>query len=408
MKKSRRRSRRRHLRLGLIIFALVLAVAYCAVDLLRPLPPVEADTQSISTTTSDPLTVTWPNSAESSIGVQGYGVIATNGSQQETPTASIAKLATALSVLDKEPLSLGQSGPTITINAADVADYDNYVAEDGSVVQVTEGEQLTEYQALQAMLLPSANNMADTLATWAFGSIPNYTTYANKLVSSYGMHQTVISDASGFSPATVSTSNDLITLGEEALNNPVIAQIVNQPTAVLPVVGEVRNVNLLLGTDDVIGIKTGNTDQAGGTFLSAARYTLPNQQSITVLASIMKAPTIIDALNDTPPLLQSVKSQLSIKTIPAGYTVTKYTTAWGASADGITKANLSAPYLPGLPVKYAVSSVAITSPKPAGSLVGTAIFGTTGGTSSTTVSLAQNLTGPSVVWRLLHPKYFFN
>lgn len=408
MKKSRRRARRRHLRLGLIVFVIALVAAYCAIDLLRPLPPVIAETQPILTNSNDPLSAAWPNSEESSVGVQGYGVIATNGSQQEIPTASIAKLATALSVLSKEPLALGEPGPTITINPSAVADYEKYVGEDGSVVEVTLGEQLTEYQALQAMLLPSANNMADTLANWAFGSIQNYTTYANKLVSSYGMHHTTISDASGFSPATVSTSNDLIILGEEALNNPVIAQIVNQPTAVLPVVGEVRNVNLLLGTNDIIGIKTGNTDQAGGTFLSAARYTLPNQQTMTVIASIMKAPTIIDALNETPPLLLSVKSQLSLKKIPAGYTVTKYVSAWGATADGITRTDLTAPYLPGLPVRYAVSSVAISSPKPAGTLVGTAVLGTTGGTSSTGVTLAQKLAGPTIMWRLLHPKYIFD
>jgi D-alanyl-D-alanine carboxypeptidase (penicillin-binding protein 5/6) len=42
------------------------------------------------------------------------------------------------------------------------------------------GEELSEYQALQALLLPSANNIAETLARWAFGSIDAYNAYANQ------------------------------------------------------------------------------------------------------------------------------------------------------------------------------------------------------------------------------------
>jgi len=42
-------------------------------------------------------------------------------------------------------------------------------------------------------------------------------------------------------PATTSTAHDLILIGFQALNNPVIAQIVDQTQVTLPVAGVVKN-----------------------------------------------------------------------------------------------------------------------------------------------------------------------
>ena len=66
---------------------------------------------------------------------------------------------TADSVLRDHPLQLGQDGPAITLTDADVADTDRRAGHDESVVSVAAGEQLTDRQALQAVLVPSANNI---------------------------------------------------------------------------------------------------------------------------------------------------------------------------------------------------------------------------------------------------------
>ena len=103
--------------------------------------------------------------------------------------------------------SPGQQGPTITLSASDVALYNAYVAQQGSVVPVAAGEQISQYQMLQAIMLPSANNMADSLAIWAFGSLDAYATYANNYVARLGLSATHIgSDASGFAPNTISSA----------------------------------------------------------------------------------------------------------------------------------------------------------------------------------------------------------
>ena len=390
--------------LYILIVVLILAGSYVTIILLKPLKPIYPTLLPTPSLSSGKLVVNWPTNAQSSIGVYGYGLVSTNGTQTATPTASIAKLVTALLILKKYPLALGEQGPNITLTANDVADYNNFVAEQGSVVRVVAGEKITEYQAIQAMLLPSANNMADTLAVWAYGSIPNYISYANPYVNSLGMDSTVISDASGFSPKTVSTSNDLIKLGQASLSNPVISQIVGQKSAILPVVGSVNNVDYFLGQDSLIGIKTGNTDQAGGCFLSAAKY-IVDGNAITVIGAVMKAPNLQSALSETMPMLSSVQKQIQTKTIRSGTVISSYSMPWQVNVEGVTKTTISNAYLPGMNFSLAIHTTEINVPASVNTNVGSISIGL--GKANQTSSLVSNkvITKPTIIWRLTHPKY---
>lgn len=188
------------------------------------------------------------------------------------PTASTAKVITALAVLERKPLAPGEDGPTLTMTEADADLYRDYADRGGSAVAVGAGQQLSEYEMLVGMLLPSANNLADTLAVWAFGSLAEYRTAATQLVRSLGMTSTTVgTDASGFSSSTTSTVQDLTLLAAAAVRDPVIAEIVARDHATLSGVGVVFNTNSLLGRPGVVGLKTGTTDEAGGVFLFAAR-----------------------------------------------------------------------------------------------------------------------------------------
>ncbi|RVW07404.1 D-alanyl-D-alanine carboxypeptidase [Prescottella agglutinans] len=198
--------------------------------------------------------------------------------QRPRPTASTAKLITALTVLERRPLAPGEDGPVLTMTGADTDLYSSYAGRGGSAVAVGDGQELSEYEMLVGMLLPSANNLADSLAVWAFGSLSEYRTAANELVRALGMTSTTVgTDASGFSPTTTSTARDLTLLAAAAVRNPVIAEIVAQEEAVLSGVGVVRNTNRLLGRQGVVGLKTGTTGEAGGVFLFAARVGVPGR-----------------------------------------------------------------------------------------------------------------------------------
>src|ERR1044072_3782438 len=186
--------------------------------------------------------------------------------QHAAPIASVAKVMTAYLVLRDPPLALDQDGPTITLTDADAADTDRRREQEESVVSIAAGEQLTERQALQALLLPSANNIAAVLARWDAGSADRFVARMNATARSLGMTQTRYTDPSGYDDATVSTAADQLRLVDRAMRLAVFASIVATPSATLPLAGTVHNTNRLLGRDGFAGVKTGNTNAAGGCF----------------------------------------------------------------------------------------------------------------------------------------------
>src|SRR5207244_4496529 len=111
-----------------------------------------------------PPSLAWPGEGEAAVGIEAMDVLETSPAAKPLPTASVAKVMTALLTLEARPLSHGQAGPELTVTEEDVATYEEDLREGQSVVGVTVGELLTEYQALQALLLPSANNIATLLA----------------------------------------------------------------------------------------------------------------------------------------------------------------------------------------------------------------------------------------------------
>jgi D-alanyl-D-alanine carboxypeptidase (penicillin-binding protein 5/6) len=319
----------------------LVVVAFLLFSFILPLPKLKFQ-QSYSYK-SHPQTadISWPSYGQSALGAIGYGVLDTHGIQKTAPMASITKVVTALAVMKQKPLVPGEQGGTITITAADVASYNDYAANGGSVVPVTEGEQISEYQAMQAMLLPSANNMADTLSRWAFGSTNNYIVYANKYLKSAGLNKTVVADASGFSDKSMSSAQDLTNLGINFMKNDVLREIAGQQTAEIPVAGTIHNTNWLLGTDGVVGVKTGNTDEAGGCFLVASDRNIDGQD-VTVVGAILGAPDLQTAIGDSRALVNSSDSGFSKVTVAKkNQVVGVYIAPWGSIVDVKAKDDVS-------------------------------------------------------------------
>src|SRR4051794_22120306 len=212
-----------------------------------------------------PSTV-WPADGQAAFVQGGRSQVQAGPNQHPAPIASVAKVMTAYLVLRDHPLRLGQGGPTITLTDADVADTDRRRRQEESVVSIAAGEQLAELQALQALLLPSANNIAAVLARWDDGSDDRFVARMNATARSLGMTETRYTDPSGYDDATVSTAADQVRIVDRAMRLPVFASIVASETATLPVVGTVHNTNTLLGHDGFVGVKTGSDHAAGGCF----------------------------------------------------------------------------------------------------------------------------------------------
>jgi serine-type D-Ala-D-Ala carboxypeptidase (penicillin-binding protein 5/6) len=211
-----------------------------------------------------PSTV-WPADGQAAVQI-GQSQVQAGPNQHAAAIASIAKVMTAYLVLRDHPLRPGQEGPTITLTDADVADTDRRRRQGESVVSIAAGEQLTERQALQALLLPSANNIAAVLARWDAGSEDRFVARMNATARSLGMTHTRYTDPSGYDDTTVSTAADQVRIVDRAMRLPVFASIVATPSATLPVAGTVHNTNRLLGHNGFVGVKTGSTAAAGGCF----------------------------------------------------------------------------------------------------------------------------------------------
>ncbi|MBX4201978.1 hypothetical protein KW803_03780 [Candidatus Saccharibacteria bacterium] len=171
--------------------------------------PIQPKTQSIA--------LPWPSTGQAALGAKNYGVLASNNVDDAVPIASIAKVIAAMAVLQQKPLAAGAQGPMITLDSKDLDFYNYYYLNDGSAAKVALGEQISEYQALQAMLIPSANNLADSLTRWAFGSDTAYAAYANQMLKSMGLTNTAVAGASGFADDATSTASDLVTIGIAAI-----------------------------------------------------------------------------------------------------------------------------------------------------------------------------------------------
>jgi serine-type D-Ala-D-Ala carboxypeptidase (penicillin-binding protein 5/6) len=208
----------------------------------------------------------WPADGQAAFVVAGQSQIQAGPNQHPAPIASVAKVMTAYLVLRDHPLGAGEDGPTIMITDAAVADTDRRRRQEESVVSVIAGERLTERQALQALLLPSANNIAAVLARWDAGSEGAFVARMNAAARSLGMTHTRYTDPSGYDDATVSTAGDQVRIVERAMKLPVFAGIVATRSATLPFTGTVHNTNALLGHDGFVGVKTGSDDAAGGCF----------------------------------------------------------------------------------------------------------------------------------------------
>jgi serine-type D-Ala-D-Ala carboxypeptidase (penicillin-binding protein 5/6) len=210
-------------------------------------------------------TTAWPEDGQAAVQL-GQSQVQAGPNQHAAAIASVAKVMTAYLVLRDHPLRIGQDGPTITLTDADVADTNRRAGQGESVVSIAAGERLTELQALHALLLPSANNIAAVLARWDAGSVDRFVTRMNATARSLGMTHTLYTDPSGYDDATVSTAADQVRIVDRAMRLPVFASIVATPSATLPVAGTVHNTNRLLGYDGFVGVKTGSTAAAGGCF----------------------------------------------------------------------------------------------------------------------------------------------
>ena len=135
-------------------------------------------------------------------------------------------------------------------------------------------------------MLPSANNIAALLARYDAGGISPFVARMNATARMLGMASSTYTDPSGFNDETVSTAADQLKLARVAMRIAAFAEIVDEPSVVLPAVGRVANYNGLVGEDGYVGVKTGS-DRAAGGCLVFAKKILIDGRALTVLGVVL-------------------------------------------------------------------------------------------------------------------------
>ncbi len=180
------------------------------------------------------------------------------------PPASTIKTLLALTALDEVPLDA-----TVVASEADAHAECNCAG-------IKAGRTYTARQLLDAVLLVSGNDAANTLAE-LLGGFDTAVAKMNAKAAAIGAtntHATTPSGLDGPGGSGWTTPHDLAAIFRAAMANPVFAEITAQPAAMFPTdTGERPLANqdeLLVRYPGAIGGKTGYTDAARKTFVGAA------------------------------------------------------------------------------------------------------------------------------------------
>ncbi|MET7869404.1 D-alanyl-D-alanine carboxypeptidase family protein [Streptomyces cyaneofuscatus] len=384
---------------------LLLLIVFAIVQVMRPLPePVlELTAKPTYTFEGGETKLSWPGQGQSAVMVDGVGSLGSEGAQKPAPIASVAKVMTAYVILQEHSLKGDEEGETITV---DQKAEDESKRPDESTAPLTKGQQLTQRQMLQLLMIPSGNNAARLLARWDAGSEDKFIDKMNDAAKDLGMTNSTYTDPSGLEKTTVSTANDQLKLAQAVMKNDVFRKIVDMPEVEIKGIdGKIYNNNNLLLQPGVSGIKTGSSTPAGGNLLWSAN-TVVDGKMLWIYGAVMgqQAGTgrVYDSLELS--LQNSLKLIKGAQEAPTSATVVKkgdvvgyVDNGFGAQTPVIATKNLKAVGWPGLEVELKVTDngKGIAHAAKAGSEVGMVTVGTGTGKVTAPVVLQGDLTEPA-------------
>ncbi|MFF8918793.1 serine hydrolase [Streptomyces sp. NPDC015032] len=380
---------------------LLLLIVFAIAQLVRPLPEPELQMSAKPTYTfegSKP-SLPWPNEGQGYMAATGLGPVGSFGEQKAVPIGSVAKAMTAYIVLKDHPLKKGEEGPSIEVDAAAEKEGGYDAVGESTLSTVKKGDKLTLKQALSAIMIPSANNIARLLARWDAGSEEAFVKKMNDTAKSLGMKNTTYTDPSGLNATTVSSAEDQVKLGEKLVEIPALMAITVLPSWTDPSGHEWRNWNSLVPFNGSLGIKTGSTTKAGGNLLFAAHKMVGDTDQLIVGAVLgqHKNP-IIDTVNAVSKDVMIATQDLlkNAKVIKKGDVVGTVSDGLGGSTPVVATKDVSAVGWSGLTVKLELNDDGKTIPHSAaaGTHVGTLTVGEGRSQVKVPVALKSDLTEP--------------
>ena len=211
------------------------------------------------------------------IDLKDQASLAAHAPTQRRAIASTTKLMTAYLALNELKMD----------DELVVPRYDAAPAE--SVAGLTAGEQLTVRDLIVAMMLPSANDAAFTIADGVAGLESAFVAEMNRAAADLDLTGTHYANPIGLdAEGNYSTAADLTKLAQDLLADKRFRRIVAMPQATLESGAQTRiveNTNTLLLSDpSVDGVKTGHTLDAGYVLVASAK-----REGVPLLAAVLGA-----------------------------------------------------------------------------------------------------------------------
>ncbi|SDS58588.1 D-alanyl-D-alanine carboxypeptidase family protein [Microterricola viridarii] len=385
----------------------ILAVGvYAPATLLGPLPAASATTVSELPGQTDAAAPVLAADGASAVILAGdTAPFAQGGSTEALPLASIAKLVTALVVLDAKPLAAGESGEAHTIGTPDYQDYIDYSGGGARTVVVFPKEQWTQREMLQALILGSSNNHADTLARWAYGSVDDYLAAASAWLKKQGLDGITVADATGLSPDSRGTAADVTRLAALVQAEPAIAEILANPPSALVNNRGVSNTTAYLAEEGITGISRSYTDEAGVCLLFTASVPAPEPggEPLAFSAVFLGSPGYDTLESDVRALMESaVAGAGTVPLIAQGERYGEFTAPWGATASAVAITAQSRRAWAAQDASLLVELDELSTAQ-LGRIVGSVSVSTPGGEHRSRLELDRAITDPGPAWRLLNP-----
>ncbi|QWB24984.1 D-alanyl-D-alanine carboxypeptidase [Streptomyces koelreuteriae] len=387
--------------------ALLLVIVFAVVQSVRPLPAptLELSAKDSYTFEGGKVDIPWPADGQAALDVQGIGTFGSSGEQKPVPIASVAKVMTAYVILRDHPLKSGEDGPKIGI---DQAAEDQSDAGQESTVDVTKGDKITQREALESILIASANNVARLLARWDAGSEKAFVQKMNDAAEDLGMKNSTYTDPSGLNNTTVSTAVDQVKLARAAMEQPAFREVAAMMSYVDYKGTKHDNWNRLVGYNDVTGIKTGTTTSALGNLVFSAKKDVDGETH-RVIGAVVRQPaggpdnTILGAaLHEGDQLIRAAQGALESATILKKGDIVGYADdgLGGRTPVAVTE-DVTAVGWAGLSVKLTFAADELPHTAKAGQKVGTLTVGD--GSSSAVkvpVALQEDLVEPGFADKL--------
>ncbi|TWV24713.1 serine hydrolase [Streptomyces albidoflavus] len=382
---------------------ILLLIVFAVVQSVRPLPEgtLALTAEETYTFQGEEPAMPWPTEGQATVTVDGIGSLGSYGEQKPIPIGSVAKVMTAYTILREHPVKKGTEGERLTIDAKAQQDYENAGQE--STVKVTEGQKISVKEAIEAIMLPSANNIARQLARWdSDGDEAAFVEKMNKYAAELGMENTTYTDPSGLKETTVSSAEDQVKLGKAVMEFETFSSVVRLPNYESTTSGQrEKNYNFLVPMYGVVGIKTGSTTKAGGNLLFAAEKVVDGEKQLIIGAVFgQHAPPILDtATARSKDLILRTQELLTSKpVVRKGDVVGHVDDGLGSTTPVVATKDVPAVGWPGLTVKLALDDggKALPHEAKAGTKVGVLSVGDgTGDAVEVPVALQSDLAEPS-------------